>query len=67
MEAQGIGYWLKKRAALTGDKEALMEGNRRLSYGELNQRVNRLSRYLQTLGLKKATAWPSWPITERNM
>ncbi|MFH0788070.1 MAG: o-succinylbenzoate--CoA ligase [Pseudomonadota bacterium] len=52
MEAQGIGFWLVKRAWLTGDKEALVEGNRRLSYRELNRRVNRLSRYLQTIGLK---------------
>ncbi len=53
METQSIGFWLVKRAWLTGDKEALVEGNRRLSYRELNRRVNRLSRHLQTMGLMK--------------
>lgn len=52
MEAQGIGFWLNKRALLMGDKEALVEGGRRLSYGELNRRVNRLSGGLQAMGLK---------------
>jgi fatty-acyl-CoA synthase len=53
MEAQGIGFWLKKRAVLSGDKEALVEGSRRLSYRELNTRVNRLAQYLQSQRLKK--------------
>jgi fatty-acyl-CoA synthase len=48
---QGIGFWLTKRAFLDGDREALMDGGRRLTYRELNQRVNRLARSLQTLGL----------------
>jgi fatty-acyl-CoA synthase len=48
---QGIGFWLTKRAFLSGDKEALVDGDRRLTYRELNQRVNRLARSLQTLGL----------------
>jgi fatty-acyl-CoA synthase len=53
MEAQGIGFWLKKRAAEMDRKEALVEGSRRLSYGELNARVNRLSRHLQALGVRQ--------------
>ncbi len=52
MEAQGIGFWLTKRAFLNGDQEAVVDGNRRISYRELNSRVNRLSRALQALGLK---------------
>lgn len=52
MEAQGIGYWLTKRAFLSGDREALVDGPRRLTYRELNSRVNRLSRYFQSIGLK---------------
>ena len=52
MEAQGIGFWLTKREFLMGDKEALVDGGRRLSYRELNRRVNRLSHHLQTMGLK---------------
>jgi fatty-acyl-CoA synthase len=52
MEAQGIGFWLTKRAFLNGDREAVVDGNRRISYRKLNGRVNRLSRALQGLGLK---------------
>jgi fatty-acyl-CoA synthase len=52
MEAQGIGLWLTKRAFLHGEREAMVDGNRRISYREINSRVNRLSRALQTLGLK---------------
>ena len=48
---QGIGFWLTKRAFLGGDKEALVDGERHLTYRELNQRVNRLARSLQALGL----------------
>jgi non-ribosomal peptide synthetase component E (peptide arylation enzyme) len=52
MEAQGIGFWLTRRAHWNGDREAVVDGNRRISYRELNGRVDRLSRALQTLGLK---------------
>ena len=52
MEAQGIGYWLTKRAFLNGDREAIVDGGRRVTYRELNDRVNRLSRALQSLGLR---------------
>ena len=52
MEAQGIGFWLTKRAFLNGNREALVDGRHRLSYRELNSRVNRLSRALQAQGLK---------------
>jgi fatty-acyl-CoA synthase len=48
---QGIGFWLTKRVFLGGDKEALVDGARRLTYRELNRRVNRLARSFQTLGL----------------
>ena len=48
---QGIGFWLTKRAFLGGDKQALVDGERRLTYRELNIRVNRLARSLQALGL----------------
>ena len=52
MEAQGIGFWLTKRAFLNGDREAVVDGARRLTYREINDRVNRLSRALQSLGLQ---------------
>ena len=52
MQAHGIGFWLTKRKRLTPDKEALVDDHRRITYGELNSRVNRLSRGLQALSLK---------------
>lgn len=49
---QGIGCWLTKREFLTPDKEAIVDGNRRLSYRQLNRRVDRLANALQAKGLK---------------
>ena len=48
----GIGSWLTKRAVLTPDKEAVVDGEKRLTYIQLNERVNRVSKALQKLGLK---------------
>ncbi len=48
----GIGFWLTKRELLNGNREAVIEGGRRLTYLKLNRRVNRLSRALQGMGLK---------------
>ncbi len=48
---QGIGYWLDKRELLTPEREALMDRGRRLTYRQLNRRVNRLCRVLAGLGL----------------
>jgi len=44
MDGQGIGSWLSRRAQLTPAKEALVDGARRLTYAQLDQRVNRLAR-----------------------
>jgi len=49
----GIGFWLTKRELLQGDREAVVDGQRRLSYRALNRRVNRLARALQSMGLKQ--------------
>jgi fatty-acyl-CoA synthase len=49
---QGIGFWLTKREFFDANKEAVVDGKRRLTYGELNRRVNRLARSLQAMGLK---------------
>lgn len=49
---QGIGFWLTKREMLSGDREAIVDGDRRLSYRELNRRVNRLAKHLQAMGLR---------------
>jgi fatty-acyl-CoA synthase len=52
MEIPGIGSWLTKRALLTPDKEAVVDGERRLNYNQLNRRVNRLASALQASGLQ---------------
>ncbi|MBU0516774.1 MAG: long-chain fatty acid--CoA ligase [Proteobacteria bacterium] len=48
----GIGPWLSRRQQRTGPKEALVDGEVRLTYADLNSRVNRLARGLQLLGLR---------------
>ena len=52
MQVPGIGSWLVKREFLTPAKEAVVDGEKRLSYRELNQRVNRLANALLGLGLR---------------
>jgi fatty-acyl-CoA synthase len=52
MAIPGIGSWLVKRELLTPAKEAVVDGEKRLSYRELNRRVNRLANALQGLGLQ---------------
>ncbi len=49
----GIGSWLTKRELLSGDREAIVERPRRLTYRELNRRVNRLAMWLLNAGLKQ--------------
>ncbi len=49
----GIGYWLTKREVISPLKEAVVDGERRLTYRQLNRRVNRLSWALKGLGLAK--------------
>ena len=47
----GIGSWLTKRELLSPDMEAVVDGDRRVTYRELNRRVNRLARGLGRMGL----------------
>ncbi len=49
----GIGSWLTKRELLSGSREAVVEGPRRLTYRDLNRRVNRLTTWLLKAGLKQ--------------
>lgn len=49
----GIGSWLTKRELLSGDREAVVEGSRRLTYRELNRRVNRLATWLLSTGVRQ--------------
>jgi fatty-acyl-CoA synthase len=51
MKSAGIGSWLAFRARLTPEAEAVVDGSRRLSYAELEGRVNRLSHGLLARGL----------------
>lgn len=48
---RGIGFWLTKREEIAPEKEAVVDGQRRLSYRQLNRRVNRLARALTAQGL----------------
>jgi len=52
MQTPGIGSWLGKRALLTPGKEAVVDGEKRLDYRELNNRVNHLANGLLDLGLQ---------------
>jgi len=52
MTLPGIGTWLTRRVLLSPNKEAVVDGGIRLTYRQLNQRTNRLSRALMRLGLK---------------
>ena len=52
MEVPGIGSWLVKRALLTPAKEAVVDGEKRLSYRQLNRRVNRLAHALLGMDLQ---------------
>ena len=47
----GIASWLTKRAFLDPRKEALVEGERRTTYAELDERVTRLAHALRGLGV----------------
>lgn len=47
----GIGFWLTRRELLNGDREAVVEVGRRVTYRQLNRRVNQLSRMLRGIGL----------------
>ncbi len=48
--SRGIGYWLTRREVLSPDKEAVVDGPRRLTYRQLNRRVNRLARVIAAQG-----------------
>jgi fatty-acyl-CoA synthase len=48
--SRGIGYWLAKREMLSPDKEAVVDGQQRLTYKQLNRRVNRTARMISAQG-----------------
>jgi fatty-acyl-CoA synthase len=49
----GIGMWLTKHSQRFPEKTALIDKDTRLSYSELNQRVNQLSHAFIHLGVRK--------------
>ncbi|MDI3326927.1 MAG: o-succinylbenzoate--CoA ligase [Alicyclobacillaceae bacterium] len=51
--ASGIGRWLTRREEWSGNKLALIYGERRLTYRELNRRVNRLANALNEMGVRQ--------------
>ena len=49
----GIGSWVTGRAALDGDRVALVEGATELTYEQFEQRTNQLARALLGLGVRR--------------
>ncbi|MGK2874433.1 MAG: acyl-CoA synthetase [Nocardioides sp.] len=49
----GIGSWVTTRAFLSGDRVALVEGQRRMTYVDLDNSTNQLARALSALGVRK--------------
>ena len=49
----GIGYWVTRQAFLAGDRAALIDGERVITYGELDARTSALARGLAGLGVRR--------------
>ena len=49
----GIGRWITRRAFYSGDQIAVIDGNRRLSYSELDRRTDLLASALRALGVRR--------------
>lgn len=50
---KGIGSWVATRAFLSGDRVALVDGGRRLTYADLDSSTNQLARSLSALGVRQ--------------
>lgn len=50
---EGIGSWVTTRAFLSPERIALVDGERRTSYAELDERTDRLARALRALGVRQ--------------
>lgn len=48
----GIGQWLYKHAQINGDRQALSDRHRAVTYAELNSRTNRLASALRRTGVR---------------
>ena len=49
----GIGSWVATRAFLSGDRIAVVDGERRLTYADLDSSTNQLARSLSALGVRQ--------------
>ena len=49
----GIGSWVATRAFLSGDRIAVVDGERRLTYADLDSSTNQLARSLSGLGVRQ--------------
>jgi acyl-CoA synthetase (AMP-forming)/AMP-acid ligase II len=49
----GIGRWITRRAFYAGDQIAVIDGDRRLSYSELDRRTDLLASALRALGVRR--------------
>jgi len=49
----GIGHWVTRRAFLSGDRPALVQDERTLTYGDLDARTSALARALTGLGVRR--------------
>jgi acyl-CoA synthetase (AMP-forming)/AMP-acid ligase II len=49
----GIGSWATRRAFLSGDRIALIDGDRRITYTEFDRRTDQLARALRELGVRR--------------
>ncbi|NEM06252.1 acyl-CoA synthetase [Geodermatophilus normandii] len=50
---RGIGSWPSRRAFLSGDRTALVAGDRRITYTEFDRRTDQLARSLRDLGVRQ--------------
>ncbi|OBK75548.1 long-chain fatty acid--CoA ligase [Mycobacterium sp. 1164985.4] len=49
----GFGSWATRRASLCGDRAALIDGARRITYAEFDSRTDRLAQALRASGVRK--------------
>jgi fatty-acyl-CoA synthase len=49
----GIGAWLARRAFLSGERTAFIEGERRVTFTEFDRRTNQLAQALRQLGVRQ--------------
>ncbi|MER7182324.1 long-chain fatty acid--CoA ligase [Streptomyces hyaluromycini] len=50
---EGIGSWVTRRAFFAGDRIALVDGDRRITYSELDWRTGQLADALRELGVRR--------------